>query len=139
MSACVLHNGVCQVEGERKKQFDRDLKDGVDHIKRGNLLGASAWQHAVSLLICAMFSKSASEAEGVLQAPVQAVDAAHLLWTCYSRMSVCDAHSCLGETWDMIHFQELSHDLFAWLSVWFYKTAQQYFQLLHLVMQLQHI
>lgn len=98
MSACVLRNSVCQVVLERKRQFGRDLNDGVDHIKRGNLLGASAWQHAASLLIRAMFSKSATEAERVLQAPVQAVDATHLLWTCYSRMSVRDIHSFLGET-----------------------------------------
>lgn len=75
-----------------------DLNDGVDHIKRGNLLGTSVWQHAAPLLICAMFSKSATEAECVLQAPVQAVDAVHLLWICYSGMSVCDAHSFLAET-----------------------------------------
>lgn len=87
MSACVLRNSVCQAVGERR-QFGKDLNDGVDHIKRGNLLGASAWQHTASLLICAMFSKSATEAECVLQASVQAVDAVHLLWTCYSRMSV---------------------------------------------------
>lgn len=34
-SACVLR----KVAGKRKRQFSKDRNDGVDHIKRGNLLG----------------------------------------------------------------------------------------------------